>query len=113
MNRRDFLKGLGITGALLALGVRVKAAAREIVRGVGHGSPAMLDNVGMVAPVWNPGRTIYVCADPHWGNDRNDGLSPETAVRSYERMFEIVSKGDAPSYDMVVSPGGSFEIDAL
>ena len=76
MNRRDFLKGLGVLGALFLGLPKIKlpksARAEQKV-----------------------GKVLFVNSDVRIGNDRNDGLTPQTAKRTILAAVLAAMPGDA------------------
>jgi hypothetical protein len=72
MNRRNFIKSAILS--LTALGLGIKAKAREIITGeiitgVGRGSPRMLDNLGFTMDI---PEIVPEIAEPLWNAKQGD-----------------------------------------
>jgi len=83
MNRRQFLKLLGAVP--LALGLRLPIAAKT------KSESAWGNDLN--------GKTIYVSG--RWGDDANDGLSPQSAKRSISAALDMADAAD----EVYVYPG--------
>lgn len=80
MNRRTFIKLGGALAAALGIGIRPDAETDQILWCEECGSATLVG-----------GRTFYMSPD---GDDSNDGLTPDSAFRTFEAVNRQVSNGD-------------------